>query len=684
MIELIIKNMRIALSLDAVTTREVETRIFNKEPTAYDFNIPIDLPLTDETRIALEFPDVIAATTLSREYPAKLIIDAVYSTAVKVILLSVSQVAKTCRITIVGSYASLADVFGDAKVCELVMGGFDVLTRSEVSFEELNFTMPQNIRDGAYEYGEIRIKYRGSDVNAYMTAVAKGIIITDYLFPKALDIKGDTPSNSGGIDIINAYDYDRDRYVEADLYNFVNSEWQWIPDTTPMNQYEAEQRHWWVPMYKLTKVLEHCFTEYGISVDNAILGDAKLRDVVLYNTHAINTGFVGEWKHTYPDNYLQITAGFPNAYLLPRNHLPKMKIIDFLNEIGKRYNWQFQYNVLYKKIEIIADKNTTTTIDNIIDLSDNVNPKAIINFEQSDAFLNGYRFKFDSDGADSATSTDVQDDVYKYSSRGSIAALTDIGTILLPLVEEVVFVRNTNTWHKYDSEEGWILYSHNIGAYNSSGKDNAQEVTTQVVSCPMTIPDIQMIPINIYMGGPEFGVSYTNSWESVPFSEIGITFDQYNYIDWDALSGPEYPIGTGVGHPWISHFNSARKSPIAHLPHVITCVGFRKGILGSEREYYMATTGHYNSRGELLDIYSGSWTNENGMGIYRDWWADFVIAVTNSMVVEYDVLLDAATYHNINVNSTKFKIDGLFFLCKKASFVQPMPSVNKMSLVKIS
>lgn len=669
--------------------REVETKIFTKDDAAYDFSYPIELPLTNEARIALDFPDIVERAVVKKSFAAQIIIDGIsrYTATLKV--LSASQITATCRITIVGEYANLAEALGDKRVCDLEMGGFQILEHTASGFDPINYNFGLHIKDGAYDFGELRLHYRGYGLNAYMTAVANGTIATDFLFPKAVDY-GDSPGNTGGKSIINAWDAPRNRYVEADLLNAMYMAWKWMPDAVPANIYTSDERHFCVPMFRLIAVLKACFLENGIKLEGDILTDVKLQDVVLYNTHAINRG-VSIYYDTDPsrsmhDNWLMINCGWEKGYLTPGNHLPRMKIIDFINELSRRYNWRFKYNAEEKLVSVNADKNLTTRIDTIVNLSDVCDPKKVINHEREDAFLNGYEFSFESDGLDSATSDDAKDDVDTFRFRGTVNEQTDIHlTFGAPLVGDIAYVRNVDSYFQYVQDDGWQMYSRNIGKYRTVKKENLQQITTKIISPPMDV--VAMRTISLFPGyGHAFsviGTSVDNEWEAVPYSNIGISHDFFFYVDWDDDNGTKYIEGTGIGHPWIPHGLQSRKKPIEHLPHLVSCVGFQTGIAGSSTLYFMATTGQYNSSGVAVNAYPGSWNNPENKGLYSDWWRELVERVADSLAVDVDVLMDLIMYLKIDLNSTKFKIDNLYYLCKKASIVLPLPETSKLSLVRI-
>lgn len=688
MIEIVINGYSLPLPKGFRLNREVETQIFNKEMSAYDFTYPIEVPLTDEARAALGFPDVIARSEHQATYPGKLIIDSIFVSGVTITVLSVNQIANTCRLSVLGQYRSLREVFGNKRVCDLDMGGLEFIERHiEPGFDPYEYLFTESslhIKDGLYNYNKLKIVYRGGKVNCFMTALAKGIIERPYLFPKAVDLRGDVPGNSGGVSVINAWDFERDRYVDADFYNAMATDWEYMPDINPSNPFANNQRHFWVPMFRLVKVLNAIFSESGIFVEGDLFSDPKAQDIVLYNTHAINIGVqisiafdipTGEWLTT-------LTAGRGLAYIIPGNHLPKMEIVDFLYALGKRYNLQFEFDPLNSSVRILEDRQLIENSPQVLDITTVTTPKGLVTRKSEVSYFNGYQFKFEQDSANSEFSTDVKDDFEGRTVAGSINHLG--ATPSFPLsTEDLVYVRNENAYYRYLGSGEYALFSHNLGAYSTGSSNNLQQVMTSVISPPMMVQVVKRIK---YFSGYGrvlnlVGVYDELDGQAVPFSHIGMSFDEYHYIDWDETNGNTY--SPGVGHPWRPHFFQTRKLPISHLPVLVSCLGFKKGIVGIDDEYFMATSGAFDNRGIGITPYRGCWSAPAANGLYEEWWQRFAQYVQDSILVEYDVLLSAELYNKLKISSGKFKIDGLHFLIKKANFIMPFPERSTIQFVKV-
>lgn len=681
MIALIVNGKTLPLPPGYRLTRDAESTVFNKEDDVFDFTYPVDLPLTDDVRLAFGFPDVLAISGFKTERAGTLIIDGIYNASVTIKVLGVSKSNKTCRISVIGQYASMAKIFGSKKVNELTLGGYRFLSRETTGFDEIYFETG-NIIDGLYNFGKAKVTYRAHKTNAYMTALANGSVTDDFLFPKSVDVKPDSNGTPGVINIFNAWDASRSRYVDAEIYNFLANDWNYLAPSF----FKNDQRHYWVPMFRLVYVLRRCFEESGITVKGDVFTDTLFKDIVLYNTCALGVGAAVTYIDPFPvpgERYLEVLLGSGSTFLDPKNHVPDMPIMEFITELSKRYNWQFKYDAISKTVTIRRIGELLNNPVNIIDLSAKVDPEATITIEEDDAYLRGYKLIFSSDASDTATSDNVMEDVAQYRYRTEVATPADITSITSPVAGDIGFVKSVNAYYQYQSGMGWVLYSQNLAPYSTTAADGLQEVTTKIVSPPMSLFTIKMINMSGAFSG---WTAYDNNTEVVPWSNMGvIPYSPYGYFNFGADNGTyTYFPGTGVGHPWLQHYHGILKlNLISYQPHVVTWAGLRYAQLPSVRVYAMGTSGQYNSRGELMNIYSGSWNSPGGYGIYKDSWKKFAERIQDGIVADWQVELDAVTYANLDINSTEIRIDNLRYLIKRVKIVMPFPDVSTLTLVRM-
>lgn len=690
MIEIKVNGIVLPVPANFKMTQELVTTLFNKEDDVYDFHYPVDIPLTDQAMVALQYPNNLAKPDYKKQLSGELIEDGIFISQTQIKVLGVDLLAKTCRISVLGNYSSLALEFGDKKVNQLELGGLRSLYAPGVDgFEDINFTL--GVIDSSFSGGDVNVTYVGGPTNAYMTKIANGEIYSDFLFPKAVDIN---PNVTGlmketTISIINAWDPILDKYVDADLYNFLAmGNWQQlsgfhgipsVPDI-PDSKFINDQRHFWVPFFRLSYVLKQCFTEMGITVTGDVLLDSAFNDILLYNTEAINTG-TGNGEYFEMDERLELTVSRSRHYVFPQRHVPNMKIIEFVLQAAKRYNLQYDWNPTTRTVRIIANRKLITDPVKVVDLTDMVNPNPKVSFDGTESFLNGYEFAFESDSADTAISDDVQDDLSTFTYRGAKNTEADLLDFTLPVVGEIAYVRNLNAYYKYD-EGVWVFYSHNLARYKTSSQDDLQQVTTKFVSPPMKIFNVAMI--NMISGDYETFGKYNNTWEAVPFSNIGIGLDNYSYFDFDKDNGvyvPDVPISGSI--MWKYSYRSQQRLPAAPLPHLVTYYGFREGMLPSFYNYVMCGTSPYDSKGTVLPGYSGCWSNPEGKGLYKDWWEEFTSLVIGSFTVDWELMLDAVTYNNMNFSNTLIIIDALRYLTKKAVINKPFPEKSTLTLVRV-
>jgi hypothetical protein len=377
-----------------------------------------------------------------------------------------------------------------------------------------------------------------------------------------------------------------------------------------------------------------------------------------------------------------------------RNHLPQMKISEFINELARRFNLQFNYNAVKKTVEIVRLNEFVYAPTQILDLTPIANPKPNIIYEAEDDFLNGYSFAFATDPEDAASGADIEG-IDGLVMRGIVDAEHLLSTIATPVNNDIAYVRNVNAYYKYvviGFDASWEFYSHNLFEYNAGNK-SAATVETKILTMPMQVVPVYMVAMDNVMGTPAwtdpggdidysafFGTAYENVWESVPFSNIGISFDFYNVVDWGFTDwGFFWP------NPWVRHRNQVHKDPKPHLPKLINCIGLTPGYDTGvwTANYFMGTSTSYNCSGAVEALYSGAWTNKEDIGLYQDWWEKFVEAIKDSFVIEQEVLFDLVKYTTFDPNNTMVVIQGQKYYVKKANFVMPFPEIATLYLVRV-
>ena len=683
-IEIKVKGISLPLLPGYTITREAVSTIFNASDDVYDFTYPMDIPLTNEARMALGFPDIISNVSLLQEFEGELILNTLYTYSVTVKILSVNTTARTCRISLLGQYRNLPKHFGNAKVNMLEMGGFRLLTSDDPAFSYVVEYNLGDVVDGAYNYGPLKIKYYGGPVTGFMTAISKGLIEDDFLFPKAIEL-GAIPGLADGVAVINAWDPARDCHVEADLLNALYIE---HPMKSSDNPYAIEERHFIVPMLKLYKVIIACFEEHGLTVSGDILTDSEFQKIVLYNTHALNIGVSGFYEDGFPGGgpkYYQMSAGIQQVSYLPADHLPDMGIAEFINELGRRYGLQYSYDIGNKHVRITTRNSLANNPNNILDLTNVANTDPAVTWEKSDV-IKGYRFSFDADPADAATYEDVQEDVDDYPLvhiQDYIGIFTPGYT---PKDKDMAYVRTEDCYYQYSKSHGdWFFYSRNICPHKTTNEDGLAEVKTKIISQPIQIPPpLQRLTFLSSFGhapGIPIVGSVSDDSQAVPYSKIGITARLYSYYDFKNENGGDW-YAPGVWHPYKPHLFRMKELPVKIMPHVITVFGFEYG--SDSCRYVFGTSGPYSPTGATREgKYHGCWLSPEGFGLIKKSWAGLTSLVQDSVAVEYEVLLTPLTYAALDPNNTKIIIAGVHYLVKKIEATFPLPAVSKLTLIRI-
>jgi hypothetical protein len=109
-------------------------------------------------------------------------------------------------------------------------------------------------------------------------------------------------------------------------------------DDIEMTMYE-EINNQIVPMYNYKKVLEHCFSEFGYTLKGDLLNDETFSKLTIANTYSIL-----KRERVWSSPILEYTKEAIIFYrelpteINPKNHLPNIKIIDFINDFMKMTN----------------------------------------------------------------------------------------------------------------------------------------------------------------------------------------------------------------------------------------------------------------------------------------------------------------------------------------------------------
>jgi hypothetical protein len=671
MIELIIGGVRIALPPNTTINREFETTIFNREASVSDFTLPIDVPITDETAVALGMPHLLANPIVGKSWTADLLVDGIFLNKVTFKTLRVRVKERILSGTIIGNYGSYGQVVGLKKVSDLLLGGIRNIgtLQSEITLCTIGYS------------GHIcNIKYKPCNSHLYLANTISNPDAYDFAFLTTTDESTDllfihdeyNPINAS-YNIINGYDYENGEYIDPVRHYIKNI----VDYYTGAANYRSGERHFWVPYFKLGYVLKKCFEEFGFAVSGDVFNDKMFMRILMHNTFAIN-------NVTY--NWEVVSAALYNMHVShngtnidPRNHVPKVLITEWIAEVAKTFN--LQYNVDYNTKTVVVKRLNNINQGSYIDLSNYAFNTPEVSFEKAD-FQNGYEFSFADNGGDAATNESVVNDS-PYPVFDFVGRFADLASLPGPTVNALYLVRNTNSLYQYDGAN-FNFYGYNLANYKTSTDPNLQKIETKVAPMPMKFIDYSVQRV---ITGTPTKVDF-NGEVCACYSNMGIEGSGLLGID---ILKAEYHISLSNISKIYELFKSVNKIRPTSSLKILNNLGFQE-TLTTSHTYPHGGSGPYSAKGWLLNFtiagsvyqpYSLFWRNIEGFGLVPEQWDAFLTILKNSVQVDWKIVMDILTYTGTDFNGNIFRIQGLNYLCKKASVTLPLPSESLLTMVRI-
>lgn len=685
MIVLKIGVYNIPLPADSQLVRDFETNIFDRDLKGTDFTYPVELALSDEVIAAFGLPHIVANPNIKRDYDAQLIVDGLFITTVTVHLLETNLEQKKITFSLIGDYGSIGKLLGDKKVNELLLDGIRTIGAVMPDSHYMAFAENSGVTTGL-------IWYQPCDVETHLSDVANGIVAADYAFPMAIDI-------NANLDVIHrdsAYQEKVDG-LQPDYRSIINP-YYWIDASTkgyrdPVKEYLTlmlgdgkeltRDRQFWVPMFKLSYVLKKCFEEFGFTVSGAILTDARFLEKLIYNTYAINKVYISE--QTVPTTGGERYEGYVThdaTTIQPRNHVPDMKIIDFLSEVGKWFNLQYLIDFTNRTVELRMLKDLVPGT-NVIDLSPYALPDPSIIFED-DKYNNGYEFSFADDDNNQVTG-ELKDDIADYNYRGEVENWWSLDPgnptppFSSPVTGDLCYMKSEDAYFMYSGSQ-WDFYTHNLIKYKTSTKDNLAKIES-LMRPPVMYRHWNLGMMDNPTGwfGTHRGAKYFHNM-LLPISNMGIEGDNLlgisapGYYNLDGLS--YLSAAGGILYRVTGRIKKANTVLLNYL-------GFQEVMSGDPALYPFATSTKYDANGDLIGTSVSAWHNPMNDGLFHNFWDGMVSTLAKSVHVKYKILMDVATYQKLKPDDNFIKINGLYFLCTKGTIPMPFPSMVELTLAKL-
>lgn len=682
-IDIQVNGISLPVSKDFKISREFESNIFDRSNKAVDFTLPAQIPLSDEVKKALNLPHIIANPNLKRDYKAFLIIDGVFSSEVTLRIISTNLKTNIVEISLLGDYGSVSRIFGETKVNELTLGGKRTIGTLQTG----------SVLSNTIDSGGLTINYTPCDTMDHMQDVADGTILTDYTFYMACDEAANIPeihTRQQAFMGDRAANMPESRSMINLYHDFGGSNIGFIDPVRATIEHTyfnggninmTNDRYFWVPFFRLQYVLEQCFKEFGFSIDLGELDNFNFYSVTLFNTYAINR--VKLTKSAPTSTSCIIDIEHHGTEIEPKNHVPDMKITEFLTEVGKLMNIQFLLNFTTKSVSLKLLRTLDPSQGKIVDISNRVNPKAEINFESQDIF-NGYEFSFKDDSKNSYSSEGLSDNVDSYNMRGVYDNHDDLNGIATPTIGDIAYVKCENAYHQY-SGDGWWPFAHNLNVFKTKDADDLLKVEIGIQPVRMKRQH-QVFFTTTANTGTFLGDTDQVLKDNVlmPVTAIGMAGDNLLYIYKSVME-----LGDGTPRPsgeHIQHFGVANGSAKAELPHVANYIGLTDAIVNDSTHYPCGSSTRWGTNGVIHkgeNFYFASPDTQFVYGLYPEYWKGFTDKMEQSVQVKYECIWDAVIQQKSPLNETYFKINGLYFLCRSAEIDAPFPSVAELTLVRI-
>lgn len=678
--KLVIKigNEEIDLPENFTIEREMESAIFNRELDRKDFTFPATIPLTDRNKRLFNHIDLIAIQDKFREYVVDIFNGPIWENQATLKILRVSTISKTIEISIIGSYGTFARDLGGKKLNELYLDGERYIgsNMEVVNFQPQFFGDEDNKADKGQNWF---FRYRHFNTKKHMKDVLEERIKTDYYFFPAVDTNGDIDKvNMGCVNLINHYDWTKQEFVDpvVDLYNSTLAEW--LPGG---REIQYDQRVFYVPFFKTMYVLRKCFEENGYKVDGDIFSDVSKERFTIYNTitflkYKVDIEHSQEMPNpsaVIPGYYIEILDY--SRYIRPSDHMPNMKVIDFINEVCKVWNLFLDIDLIYKKVTIKKLNNINGNFQKK-DISDKASPYHEILFENK--VIDNYRLEFDIDPSNSIIPDFSESDL---GGNNVVTVQNDYDSLQgwngQANTFDLAYVRSENAYYQ-NSGLGWTFYSLNYFGVDAGDGD---ETNSTVISSKINpVPSMKHL-IKLLHNDRRGNVSVVEREIMMPTSAIGIGGSSLLYFFEMADRKNRVPRGNRMGSGRIDITGIVDKSNI--YPHFIYYFFFMQNIGRGTFLYPWASVTKRDGRGNMINMGEPFfWESPDKQELFENYWRRFIELFKDSFEVEYLVLTDDYS-DNINDDGVIIIIHDQKYLIKKVSSTIPFPNISQLNLIRI-
>ena len=651
MISIEVNGKRFALPIKI--SRHFESEILNRENTATDYTYPAEMELTDEIKLALNFPDSINRKSYQIAYDATIYINDIHPQKVTLQILEVDTGSKKIKFSLFGNYGSFALIVGDTKLSQLALGGTRTIGTIDAAYQDWRyFHSPTNLN--------LWLHLKSCNSHLHMGLIASGSITTDYVFYTAIDDNMSLQTPNKGLNVINWF------YSDGATMRYEDPIKTMLMDACHFQTPIANNKYYWVPQFRLHYVIRKCFEEFGFTIaGGGILDLFKFQQIAIHNTYCINrcsANYVTSMNQA--DTYITHDA----TKIYPGNHMPDMTVVEFITEIGKYFNLQFDINVGAKTVNIKMLKDIAS-FPEILDITYMCKKEYKIVHNDDSKHGNGYKLIYE---VDESNKEKVDETVMSLHYVGEVDLPINLPSPLTSQNGDTAYVRGTNSFYRFDGGE-WLPFVDNFLPWSSNSLSN------DLVELKLQCGPVRMKYINGPFGtgdpGSAFGTyiappAFTGFL--VPCSSVGMAGDAVLcQIVENAYS--YYQI-----------FESQNAGPNKLKPRFANWLGKQKSITSDAQVRPFGTCANMNA---ITNVYTDYRTFIHGpnvaRGIAEAFWKPFTDLLLGGITVEQDVLLDLVTYIKTNWGSTKMKKDAQIFILNFGEFGLPFPDFTKMTLTRI-
>lgn len=329
-----------------------------------------------------------------------------------------------------------------------------------------------------------------------------------------------------------------------------------------------------VPMFYNYWILQRIFTACGYTLTGDVIDDADFIKTYLLNNFSIN-----KWRY-----YGSFATVYDDATTItPKNHVNKILIEDYLNDLCKIFCGSFVFSETERKA-VFTKKKTILADQDYIDISNaEISPVVSKSITES----KGLSLRYDFPDDDFVTGN-LPERMKPADISGEVDVYADLASVT-DSVDAVYYVRNQNSFYKQKTIGAWKFLGFNINEYY---EENSNSVSIGLSPAG----NVDFIPV---VGGPLY--KWSIPVVSFQFSLLGRSFvdsgSGSNFDETAHMDDKTYPCAgkimfyfglqnddTGtVTYPFSTAGNYSRDNTITKLSDF--CLGFH-GTEGTVVTFY--------------------------------------------------------------------------------------------------